>query len=165
VATALRTGLRRRTLLSLRWQDADLKGGTWNIPGEAMKTARPYTQPIAPSVVAELTAYRRRLLEKKGATAVKPGAPIFQLGAGATFKRAFKSAVERAGLKGLTFHGLRAAFLNRLRDRGIPIDVAAELTGHASLQVLMKHYREVPAAETRKAVQALDQVEAKEAKA
>ncbi len=43
VLTALKCGFRRRTLLSVRWRDVDLKTGQWRIPAEFIKTAEAKT--------------------------------------------------------------------------------------------------------------------------
>lgn len=156
VLTALRSGFRRRTLLSIRWCDVDLETGMWDIPGEFFKTAIAYRQPVAPSVIDALKNWRRHLLEKHGPKQVTLDQPIFGFQPDSSFKRAFQQAVRRAGLQGLTFHSLRACFLNRLRERGVPLDAAMELTGHQSLEVVLRHYRAVPAKDVQHAVAALD---------
>ncbi|MBI4603650.1 MAG: tyrosine-type recombinase/integrase [Planctomycetes bacterium] len=156
VLVALKSGLRRRTILSLRWRDLDLERGQWNIPGELVKTSEPYTQPMAASVSEALGEWQRTQLERVGPESVRHDAAVFGLGPGSSLKKAFARAVRRAGLEGLTFHDLRRVFLNRLRERGVPLDVAVTLTGHRSLAVVMKHYRETPAAEVNRALEALD---------
>jgi integrase len=156
IVAAIRSGLRRRTLLSVRWRDVDLETGVWDIPGEFLKTATPYRQPMAPSVVEELKSWRAHLLKKEGTARVLPAEPIFGFAPSSSFKKAFQTAVARAGLEELTFHGLRACFLNRLRERGVPIDAAVELTGHRSLDVVLRHYRAVPQDELKAALRTLD---------
>ncbi len=156
VLVALKSGLRRRTILSLHWKDCDLERAVWSIPGESVKTSEPYQQPMAASVVETLKSYRSALLGEGGPARVAPDATIFPLAPTSSFRKAFQGAAKRAGLDGLTFHDLRRVFLNRLRERGVPIDAAMALTGHRSIQVVMRHYREVPETATRAAVASLD---------
>lgn len=156
VLVALRSGLRRKTILNLRWRHIDFERGVWDIPGEIVKTAEPYQQPIARSLLSALEDSRRRLLEEYGTERVGKNALIFGLPPGASFKRSFQRAARRAGLERLTFHDLRRVFLNRLRERGVPIDVAMSLTGHRDISVVAKFYREVPLTVTREALRALD---------
>ena len=159
---ALRCGFRRRTLLSIRWCDIDLDKRRWQIPGEYMKTRETYQAPVPKSVVAELHEYRSRLSENLGAEASHRLAPeerIFGLSPDSDIGRSFQSAVRRAGLKGLTFHDLRRCYLNKLRERGVPIDTAMRLTTHRSFQTVLKFYREVPEADLLKAVDAIDEPE------
>ncbi len=153
VLTGLRTGLRRRTLLSLCWRHVDFQGRRWRIPAELMKSREDYCAPIAQSVVDELRRYRKHLsLSPKR---VHPSATIFGLTPDSEFKRSFRNAVKRAKLT-LRFHDLRRIFLNRCREKGISIETAMALTQHRSLATVLKHYREVPQRDLEHAVDALD---------
>ena len=159
---ALRCGFRRRTLLSIRWCDVDLKKRRWQIPGEYMKTRETYQAPVPKSVVAELNRYRSWLAESIGAESsyrLDHEERIFGLSPDSDIGRSFQSAVRRAGLDGLTFHDLRRCYLNRLRERGVPIDTAMRLTTHRSFQTVLKFYREVPEADLLRAVDAIDDPE------
>lgn len=143
VLAALRSGLRRRTLLSLEWEHVDVAAAMWRIPAEIMKTREAYQQPIPRSVLDAIESLPRK------------NRYVFGLGPNVDIKRAFGSAVERAGLSGMTFHDCRRVFLNRLREKGVSVEVAMELTGHKSIATVMKHYREVPMSDTRDAVNLL----------
>ena len=155
--TAMRCGLRRGTILKIRWKEVDFKKKQWRIPGEFMKTAREYAAPMPESVVAMLKEYRQTLSgEKHATTRLKTDSPIFGLTPRSSFTHAFQGAVRRAGLDGLTFHDLRRHYLNKLCRSGVPIDVAMSMSGHASLQTVMTHYREVSEEEQRRAAVAVD---------
>lgn len=149
VLIALRCGFRRRTLFSLTWDHVDFDGGRWSIPGELMKTREDYRQPIPDSVLKELRAWRLR----------KPFGSILGLDEGSTVRKSFASAAKRAGLAGLTLHDCRRIYLNRLRALGVSIETAMSLTGHKSLETVMKHYREIPDSEVREAVRRIDLLE------
>lgn len=163
VLTALRSGLRKRTLLSARWRHIDLAAGRWNLPGELLKTSKDYCTPVAASVVEELKAYRARLLKKEGTARVALTATIFGLEPTANITKSFQHAATRAGLK-LTFHDLRRVFINRLRERGVPIDTVMGLSGHSSLATIMKHYLEVPTQTLEEALRRMEAPSTNEAK-
>jgi len=137
-------GLRRRTILSLRWRGVDLEQGHWRIPGEFVKTRQDYQQPMAASVVEALKSLRSQQLEKKGSDCVSGESPIFGLTPESSFKHGFQSVAPRAGIEGLTFHDLRRVFLTRLRERGVNIETA------------MQFYRQVPESDVKSAVEEID---------
>ena len=70
-------------------------------------------------------------------------------------KQSFGTACRRAGIEGFTFHDLRRCYLNRLRQKGVSIETAMQLTAHKSLQTVLLHYREVPYQDLEDAVAAL----------
>ncbi|MEM7260728.1 MAG: tyrosine-type recombinase/integrase [Planctomycetota bacterium] len=162
VVVALRTGLRRRTLQSLRWKDVDLEAGMLTVPGEFVKTGHDLRRPLSRDVGEGLSAYRASLAGGENATRrLASGARIFGLDPESdSAYRPFKNAARRAGLPDLTFHDLRRVFLNALRSAGVDLDVATFLTGHADLRTVEKHYRLVGDDEARAAIDALDQARA-----
>ncbi|MBI4603661.1 MAG: site-specific integrase [Planctomycetes bacterium] len=157
VTVALRSGFRRRTLLSLEWGHLDLEHGRWTIPGEIMKIREDYSAPVPSSVLETLLSWQKRVLEEKGAAAVRPESRIFaDLSPEAPVTRVFQRAARRAGLKGLTFHDCRRIFVNRLRESGVPLETAMKLSGHRSIAVVQKYYREIPWTDLEEAVRAAD---------
>jgi integrase len=155
IITALGTGLRRGTLCQLEWGHLDLEERLWRIPGRFMKAKEDYTAPIIKPVLEELGRWRRELLEKQGAQAIKESARIFDVDR-SSLARAFRRVVKRAGLKGLTFHSLRKAFINRCRAGGVPLEVTMKLSDHRSIATMQKHYREVSPEEARAGVETLN---------
>ena len=55
---ALLTGARRANVAGMRWQDVDLTGGMWIVPGEASKNGEPLHIPLVPEAVSILTDRR-----------------------------------------------------------------------------------------------------------
>ncbi|GJM45096.1 MAG: hypothetical protein DHS20C21_19380 [Gemmatimonadota bacterium] len=147
VLIALRCGFRKRTILLLRWSHIDFKGKLWRIPAEIMKTRSDYQQPIPASVT-------EALLERRPTAGIK-GRVFEGVSEDSSVRRAFASAAKRAGLEGMTFHDCRRAYLNRLRELGVSIETAMALTGHKSLQTVLKHYREVPIQDAKDATDLL----------
>src|SRR5215813_350579 len=54
-------------------------------------------------------------------------------------KRAFKTACQKAGIKGLRFHDLRHTFASRLRAKGVDLVTIKELLGHADIRTTMRY--------------------------
>ncbi|RIX48382.1 MAG: site-specific integrase [Rhodocyclales bacterium GT-UBC] len=51
----LATCTRKSELLKARWSDIDFQSGIWHLPGDNVKTARPYDIPLAPQVLVWLS--------------------------------------------------------------------------------------------------------------
>jgi integrase len=74
-------------------------------------------------------------------------------------RRAFGSAVARAGIKGkVSFHVLRKTGADWLRQSGVTLEAVQKLGGWASPDVLLAHYRNPAAAELRAAAGRLDEL-------
>jgi integrase len=72
------------------------------------------------------------------ALADRPPGPIVRMASGERFRPAYYSggastALNEAGLIGITLHRFRASFATRLHEGGTPIKVIQDLMGHASV--------------------------------
>lgn len=94
VLIALKTGLRRKNVLGLRWDQVDLGKGTISIPDDQMKSRNPLSIPIADELLHVLRGISRQ-------NDFVLGSEFTDLYAG------FKSALARAGLPSMRFHDLR----------------------------------------------------------
>lgn len=147
VRLALLTGLRRGTLLALRWAMVEdhANGTGWlRVPGSCMKTKKPHSLP--------LTRSAREVLGERGAdeALVFPGAPS-KTAISQRFRKAAAEVDSRA-----SFHDLRKTFATRLLSRGVPVATVMRLGGWSSQEVLFKHY--VAPLEDEEAVLALNQL-------
>jgi integrase len=158
VATAIGTGFRRRSLISLRWRNLNFQRREWHLEAGIVKTGEPYSAPAAESVVKMLREFRRQKAEKYGPGAVADDQLIFGIQDGSCVVRAFARAARRGGLQ-LTFHALRGVFLNRAREAGISLEATMALTGHKSVQTVLRHYRALPPEALRQATEALDRAQ------
>ena len=128
---AVETGLRRGALLSLLWEDLDLEKGWLRLPGDRQKSGRTFEVPLSLRAMEVLQDLR-----------VAVSGRVFKLQR-SQLGRLFRRAAHAAGLHGLKFHDLRKPFLTRLRRKGVPLEVAMELSDHRSIEVVLKVYRAV----------------------
>ncbi len=136
---ALETGLRRRTLLELRWEWVDMGDGWMHLPAAAMKGDRPYHAPLSTRSMALLCAMGQ----------CHPGR-VFPFSRG-TVERRVNAAILASGVS-FRFHDLRRTFFTRARERGVPLEVAMALSDHRDVATALRHYRAVSPAELLRAV-------------
>lgn len=120
---ALKTGLRRRNILELRWSQLDLKAGELEISYKEMKKMRTLRVPLNSEL---LDALKKRKVETSprsddecilGRNVKDP-------------KRAIRTALDRAKLEKFTFHDTRSTFSSWLEDKGANRSVIKTLLGH-----------------------------------
>lgn len=130
------TGLRRRNILGLRWDQVDFKRRIIRIESRT-KSGRPHNLPLNDTAFQKLkevhqkTGSRRYVfvhLEGKF-----EGQPITDI------KNAFNGAVDRAKIQDFRFHDLRHTFCSWLAIRGVPLTAIQKLAGHASIKMTLRY--------------------------
>jgi integrase len=152
----LRSGMRLNEALALEWSSVNLKDATIlvkqsidQVKGTIVptKTNRVRTIDIPPSLVSRLKDYRAAQEDEKihrhdpwvfpAESATDEGRPFndrnFQ-------QRHWDPAVERAGVKRFTPHGLRHLFASHLLQRGAEISYVSKQLGHASIYTTHNYY-------------------------
>jgi integrase len=139
---ALDTGMRRGELLTLRFGDIDLEGGTIRVRPENAKSGKSRKVPIA-------TTRLRTLLEwlRIGADRKPKGddVPVFSRGGDESvksFRTAWERARKQAGLTTVRFHDLRSEYASRLVERKVPLSQVRDLLGHSSIVVTERYDRQ-----------------------
>lgn len=127
VIMALDTGMRRGEILSLKWQDVDLRNRRINIQAMNTKTLTARTVPITTRLLAELEALPRR----------SASARVF--GITDTIKRSWGTAKQIAGITDLKFHDLRHTFATRLVQGGLPIAELSRILGHTNVATTFRY--------------------------
>lgn len=140
------TGARVGEVLMLRSCDVDLAAGRVALGANegASKTGLRWF-PLDAATLRELAGRtgrgRERLFEFDGATAPFQG-----------LHRRLRRACDVAGVARFTAHGLRRMVVGRLLRAQVEPATAATLTGH-SIEVMLKHYREVTDEDRRRAAE------------
>lgn len=156
VLVAVNTGMRKSEILSLKWENVDLKHGF--ILLDRTKNGERREIPINETV-------RQALLERHRGTDKKPrrlDVPYvfyeYQTGKPYTdVKTAFRSACRRAKIEDFHFHDLRHCFASHLVMAGIDLTTVKELLGHKTLSMTLRYAHLAPSHKVN-AVNVLDGV-------
>ncbi|MBF0564028.1 MAG: site-specific integrase [Nitrospirae bacterium] len=146
VVTALNTGCRKAEILSLKWENVDLKHGF--ILLDTTKNGERREIPINTTLKSVLQSVKRRL-----------DVPyVFFDHAGKSYndvRRSFNTACRKAGIKDFHFHDLRHTFASHLVMAGVDITSVKELLGHKTLTMTLRYAHLAPSHKVR-AVDLLD---------
>ena len=158
------TGLRIGELLALRWRALDLELGTLSVRESVFEGTiqQPKTQkarrtiPLGPHAITLLKEHRDRAARKNADDFVFPnrlGAPLRE---SKLLERVLQPAAERAGLGRVTWHQFRHIHSSLLNDLRVPVKIAQEQLGHASISTTLNIYTHVVDASHRQAIEALE---------
>lgn len=127
VQVALRTGMRMREIFQLQWARTDLGQGFAEVK---RKHKRGMSRVPLPPLTIE--AIRR---QPRSSTFVFQG----RGGQRDNCRKAFASALKRAGLKDVTFHTLRHTFASQAVMNGMDLRTLQEILGHSKLDMVMRY--------------------------
>ncbi len=147
VITALNTGMRKGEILSLTWDNIDLRNGF--ILLERTKNGERREVPINETLKATLSAIVRRLDTPYVFYNSETGTRYVNL------HKPFQSALKRAKIKDFKFHDLRQTFASHLVMAGVDITTIKELLGHKTLTMTLRYAHLAPSHKV-KAVNILD---------
>ena len=136
--TLLWTGQRSGNVRAMRWQDLDLDGATWTLPGEFFKNGRPHVAKL-PNNIVEMLRGRRRFAN--GYAYVFPGkrgAPHVTY-----IRRAWLRVLELAAIdpKTIRVHDLRATFATLMAENNENIQAIAGQLGHRDIATTQRYVR------------------------
>jgi integrase len=138
VITALNTGMRRGELLSLKWENVDLKHGFILLEQGDTKNGERREIPINAAVMAALQSIPRRL--DGGHVFYNPETKKpYQ-----TLSNAFIKACKKAGIQDFHFHDLRHTFASHLVMAGQDLTTVKELLGHKTLTMTLRYSHLAP---------------------
>jgi len=142
VIVAVNTGLRRGTMLALKWPEVDLKRADIRIPAEKLKAGRGMTIPLNREALEALSEWRKHAAVTD---LVFPEA--------GNVSKIFPRVAKRAGVDA-KLHDLRSTFASRLfSEAGADLPTAMSLTGHTTAQILLRHYAAADDKRRRQAVE------------
>ncbi|MBT9165313.1 MAG: putative defective protein IntQ [candidate division WS2 bacterium] len=149
VITALNTGMRKGEILSLKWDNVDLKHGF--ILLDMTKNGERREMPIN-------RALKALFLDKSLIRRLDVPYVFYDSATGKPYqdiKRSFHTALRKAGIKDFKFHDLRHTFASHLIMAGVDITTVSRLLGHKSLTMTLRYSHLAPS-HMAKAVDLLD---------
>jgi integrase len=126
------------------------------------KTQQPKTQkarrtiPLGPHAIALLKGHRERAMRKSADDLVFPNRLGEPMRESKLLGRVLQPAAERAGLGRVTWHQFRHIHSSLLNDLRVPVKIAQEQLGHASIATTLNIYTHVVDASHRQAIEALE---------
>ena len=159
------TGLRIGELLALRWSALDLEGGTLAVRESVFEGTfqQPKTQkavrtiPLGRHAVKTLSEHRERTTRKAADDLVfgnRNGDPLRE---SKLLRNALQPAAKGAGLGRVTWHQFRHVHSSLLNDLKVPVKIAQEQLGHASIATTLNIYTHVVDASHRKAIEEVEE--------
>lgn len=130
------TAQRGGEVADMRWQDVDLDGGWWTIPGERAKNGLPHRVPLTPMAVEIIKALkpvdpkptRGKKTTGSESDPVKK-APVYVL-AGARGKRQRSEAAATFGLENFIGHDLRRTAASMMAAGGVSRFIIGRVLNH-----------------------------------
>ena len=134
VVCALQTGMRRGEIFNLKWSNIDFDYGFIELL--ETKSGKSRKIPIS-NTLMEVLGNIKRTSEY---VFVNPetNKPYNDI------KKAWGSALKRAGIENFRFHDLRHTVATRLAESNVDLVVVKEILGHADIQTTMRYAHAVP---------------------
>lgn len=130
-AFSLYTGLREANVRNLKWKDIDLTRGHLSIHADESKTEMALAIPLNKSALQVLQS--RIGIHPKYVFTYK-GQPVTKCNT-----KAWKKAIERAGIKEFRWHDLRHTYASWLVMDGVSLDTVKQLLGHKNIQTTLRY--------------------------
>jgi integrase len=128
------TGQRKTNVLSMRWEELDIKSYVWHIPSNKTKSGRNYSVALTPRALLILN---RRHAIKNGSEYVFPGQK--KDGHFRAIQWVWSRVRENAGLKHLRLHDLRHTAASWLALHGASAMVIKEALQHSSISTSQRY--------------------------
>lgn len=154
VLLALNTGLRRGEIFKLRWGAVDWIHRLVTVSGDTAKTATTRHVDLNDEALDVLMTWRTVRFGEKTAPADEVVFPNSEGQPLDNVQSSWEELLKDAEVTRFRFHDLRHTFASKLVQRGVPLQVVAQLLGHASV-LMTQRYAHLAPSQTREAVQKL----------
>lgn len=128
---AVATGLRRRNVLQLRWDQVDEANKSVTILGQYMKNGELLRIPLNAEALAILKQQRN---DSEYVFLKDSGARVREIPS-----KVWKAACKEAELTNLRWHDLRHTWASLMRQQGVPLEVIQELGGWKDSQMVQRY--------------------------
>lgn len=123
------TGARRSNVASMRWQDVDLQGGCWHLPGQFTKNGSPMVVVLPPPALIIL---KHRKESANGSPYVFPADSA--TGHVIDPRKAWEHVRKDSGLSDLRMHDLRRSLGSWQATAGVSLSIIGASLGHKDLK-------------------------------
>ncbi|MEN8193294.1 MAG: site-specific integrase [Bacteroidota bacterium] len=152
VEFAVHTGLRQMEILTLDWEQIDIKNRLLTLTNRKYLTKSKKIRTVPLNLTALQILTKREVLKKSDYIFGKEGIPYKQ----DFVSKKFKKYIRRTNLnQAYKFHSLRHTFASWLVQNGVPLYNVSKLLGHADIKTT-QIYVHVSASELTNAVMMLD---------
>ncbi|MEG2183335.1 MAG: tyrosine-type recombinase/integrase [Cloacibacillus sp.] len=140
VMTALYSGIRWGSLITLRWSSLDLIHGSIYLEADDTKSEDMQSIPISGVLLPVLDKWKKELPSASGDL-------VFPAPKGGLFYNvndAWYELLSDSGLGHLRWHDLRHTFASQLVIAGVPLNTVRELLGHKSIKTTLRYAHLAP---------------------
>jgi integrase len=128
----LLTAQRRGEVAAMRWQDLDLDGASWRLPGESTKAGREHVVPLARQAVGIL----RQLPRFERSSLVFPASRLSSAKPVSGFSKALLAAKRLSGVEGWHWHDVRRSATTGMARLGVPPHICERVLNHTAGRTL-----------------------------
>lgn len=139
IQTALLTAMRLGELLTLRWQDVDLKNNLITVRAEIAKSKKQRKIPIS-NRLKDILQQQRYISGLSGMVFLTQNGTPYSPKNSSALKRTFTTARKKSGLMDLRFHDLRHTAATRMAENGASVVAVKEICGHANINTTLQYF-------------------------
>lgn len=138
VHLAMYTGMRKGEILSLKWDDVDLKNKTITVQPENAKSGKRRHIPTNAIVLKMLKTWKKESGTVEYVFENEPNRPL------ADFKKAWMNLLKEADITNFRFHDLRHHFASMLVMKSVDLNTIRELLGHSTIEMTLRYAHLAP---------------------
>ena len=152
IILCLNTGIRRKSILSLEWRDADFAEESIMVRAETSKNDKQYIVPMSDLVRDALKNWQGQCKNTSPGSLVFPSPQTGQKMH--SCNSSWETLLKKADIENFRWHDMRHDFASQLVMKGVDLNTVRELLGHADLKMTLRYAHLAPEAK-KKAVQLL----------